>query len=234
MPLPWPREVQCHLMELSQSSSVEALGPQEALGQNWLLRLGTPGGDRRSRLLSGREQARHAILSWRLKRPYLIYSLACATVMFGLLVWNIVKGIQNNWNLPQWKHHRWEEVLEVTIGLVIVLEVLLTLRVLGVRDFLANPWCVFDATVAVLTVVSTGYGLEHLGRQGEICEAQLPLLFLRFVLQPARLLAAVVSTWRTRRMQLDAHELRVDVRNLSTNGTRFQALQANSCCEELN
>ena len=24
--------------------------------------------------------------------------------------------IQNNWNLPQWKHHRWEEILEVTVG----------------------------------------------------------------------------------------------------------------------
>lgn len=191
---------------------------------NWLLRLGTPRGSR-SGLLSCREQARHAILSWRLKRPYLIYSLACAALMLALLVWNIVKGIQNNWNLPQWKHHRWEEILEVTVGVAIVVEVLLTLRVLGVRDFCANPWCVFDAIVAVLTVISTGYGLEHLGRQGEICEAQLPLLFLRFVLQPARLLAAVVQTWRTRRMQIDAEELRVDVNMLSNNGTRFEALQ---------
>lgn len=39
-------------------------------------------------------------------RPYLLYSLACASVMLVLLVWNIVKGVQNNWNLPQWKHHR--------------------------------------------------------------------------------------------------------------------------------
>eukprot|EP00439_Symbiodinium_sp_Y106_P030912 s1146_g3.t1 len=86
---------------------------------NWLLRLGAPGGQRsqsmRSRL-THRDQARHAILSWRLKRSYLIYSSACAAVVLVLLVWNIVKGVQNNWNLPQWKHHRWEEFLEVSIG----------------------------------------------------------------------------------------------------------------------
>eukprot|EP00435_Cladocopium_sp_Y103_P045090 s956_g12.t2 len=219
MPTWPPTEVQCHLMEISRPPG--EVPPEHS---NWLLRLGTPRGSR-SGLLSCREQARHAILSWRLKRPYLIYSLACAALMLALLVWNIVKGIQNNWNLPQWKHHRWEEILEVTVGVAIVVEVLLTLRVLGVRDFCANPWCVFDAIVAVLTVVSTAYGLEHLGRQGEICEAQLPLLFLRFVLQPARLLAAVVQTWRTRRMQIDAEELRVDVNMLSNNGTRFEALQ---------
>eukprot|EP00438_Fugacium_kawagutii_P020611 Skav206472 [mRNA] locus=scaffold1672:152904:166515:- [translate_table: standard] len=216
----WPSEVECHLMEVSQPS-LEVAPPEPS---NWLLRLGTPGGRFR---LSCREQARHAILSWRLKRPYLIYSLACAALMLVLLVWNIVKGIQNNWNLPQWKHHRWEEICEVTIGIAIVIEVALTLRVLGVRAFCANAWCVFDAIVAALTVVSTGYGLEHLGREGEICEAQLPLLFLRFVLQPARLLAALVSTWRTRRMQIDAEELRVDfdVAPEAAGGTRFEALQ---------
>ncbi|CAJ1397239.1 unnamed protein product [Effrenium voratum] len=227
--MPWPGEVQCHLMEICRErpadEELQLPRPPPALSSNWLLRLGNAGGaGRHAESFLSRDQTRHAILSWRLERPYLIYSLACAALMLLLLVWNVVKGVQNNWNLPQWKHHRWEEYLEVGIGIVIVLEVVLTLRLLGARDFFANGWCVFDFIVALLAVISTCYGLEHLGRQGEICEAQLPLLFVRFVLQPARLLGALVSTWRTRRMQLNVQELTVDVSNL-TNDTRFEALQ---------
>jgi hypothetical protein len=144
----------------------------------------------------------------------LLYCLVCAAITAFLLVWNLVKGVQNNWNLPQWKHHRWEEALEVTIGVLIVAETLLTMRVLGPRTFFSSCWCVFDFVVAVLTLVSIGYGLEHLGRQGEICEADVPLLLLRFVLQPARVLATVAVTYRTRQMQNGVDELRVDFDSL--------------------
>ncbi|CAK0900420.1 unnamed protein product [Prorocentrum cordatum] len=120
----------------------------------------------------------------------------------------------------------WEEVTEVTIGVLIVSETLLTLRVVGIRDFFCNCWCVFDLLVAALTVVSVGYALEHVGRHGNIAEANVPLLMLRFVLQPARVFAAVASTWRTRRMQNHVDELRVDFDSLPVDGyTAFQHMQ---------
>eukprot|EP00927_Polykrikos_kofoidii_P084225 TRINITY_DN8820_c0_g2_i1.p1 TRINITY_DN8820_c0_g2~~TRINITY_DN8820_c0_g2_i1.p1 ORF type:complete len:257 (-),score=34.16 TRINITY_DN8820_c0_g2_i1:96-866(-) len=204
-----------HASEVTQSL-VGDLSETVANGRNVNLRdcsagLGGEVAEKRwSGRLSRSERARHAILSWRLQRPYMAYCLGCAGVTFFLLVWNFAKGVQNNWNLPQWKHHVWEEVLEVTIGVAIVVETMLTMRVVGVRDFLGNMWCVFDLVVAVLTAVSVGYGLKHLGRRGEICEADVPLLLLRFILQPARVLAAVASTCRTRQMQTDADELTVD------------------------
>ncbi|CAK0900418.1 unnamed protein product, partial [Prorocentrum cordatum] len=179
-----------------------------------------------ARTSAGSRQARHAILAWRLERPYLIYCTVCAGVQAWLLAWNLIKGVQNHWNLPQWKHHRWEEVTEVTIGVLIVSETLLTLRVVGIRDFFCNCWCVFDLLVAALTVVSVGYALEHVGRHGNIAEANVPLLMLRFVLQPARVFAAVASTWRTRRMQNHVDELRVDFDSLPVDGyTAFQHMQ---------
>merc|ERR1712048_1214805 len=139
--------------------------------------------------------------------------------------WNLSKGVQNHWNLPQWKHHRWEEALEVGIGVLIVAETLLTMRVLGVRTFFCSCWCVFDFVVTVLTLVSIGYGLKHLGRKGEITEADVPLLMLRFVLQPARVLAAVAGTYRAHNMQNSVEELRVDFSVLPNTCTAFQTMQ---------
>eukprot|EP00927_Polykrikos_kofoidii_P084224 TRINITY_DN8820_c0_g1_i2.p1 TRINITY_DN8820_c0_g1~~TRINITY_DN8820_c0_g1_i2.p1 ORF type:complete len:249 (-),score=32.07 TRINITY_DN8820_c0_g1_i2:73-819(-) len=197
---------------------------------HWLLRLGSARGRGRSSgnisaaehgwgsRLSGSERARHAILSWRLKRPYLVYCFGCAGLTLFLLVWNLVKGVQNDWNLPQWKHHFWEEALEVSIGVLIVVETMITMRVIGLRAFVGSCWCLFDLAVALLTAVSICYGLKHLGRRGEICEADVPLLLMRFILQPARVLAALASTYRTRQMQSEVDELRVDFDALPARG----------------
>jgi len=192
------------------------------------LRLGAPvrgAGYRARSRISRTERARHAILAWRLERPYLLYCLACFGVTAFLLSWNLAKGVQNHWNFPQWKHHRWEELLEVGIGVLMVAETLLTMRVLGLRAFFSSGWCIFDFIVALLTIVSVCYGLEHLGTRGEICEANVPLLMLRFVLQPARVLAAVAVTYRAHRMQNRVDELRVDFNSLANGGTAFAHMQ---------
>lgn len=173
--------------------------------------------------LSQAERARHAILVLRLQRPYLLYCFVCTVVTAFLLGWNFSKGVQNNWNLPQWKHHYWEEVLEVGVGACMAAETFLTMRVLGVRTFFRSCWCVFDFVAMLLTVVSICYGLKHLGRRGEICEADVPLLMLRFVLQPMRMFTALTSTCRTHKMQSQIDDLQVD----------FNLLTANDCGVEL-
>lgn len=158
--------------------------------------------------------ARGAVLTWRLQRPYLIYCLFCSLATLILLAWNLYKGMQNNWNLPQWKHHRWEEVLEVTLGACMVLETGLTLCVLGVRKFFSNGWCIFDFFVMLVTVVSMCYGIEHIGRNGEISEADVPLLCLRFISQPARVIAICMGVRRTREMQrVDELQVNFDALN---------------------
>lgn len=211
-----------------------AAGSTSPSSKSWLLRLGcvrraprsrTPSGSRR--WISRRERARHVVMNWRLRRPYLLYCLACAATTAFLLLWNLMKGMENNWNLPQWKHHRWEEALEVTIGVLIVGETAVTLCLLGPGHFFGNCWHIFDLAVALLTTVSIAYGLEHLGRSGEICEANVPLLMARFVLQPARMLAIVASTCRAQKMQAGVDELTVDFGCLpaASNGFGFEPLQ---------
>merc|ERR1712084_192860 len=104
--------------------------------------------------------------------------------------------------------------MEVTIGAAIVVETSITMRILGVRTFFASCWCIFDFSVAVLTAISIGYGLKHIGSRGEIVEADVPLLLIRFVLQPSRVLAAILGTYRTRWMQTEVDESQVDFANL--------------------
>lgn len=100
------------------------------------------------------------------------------------------------------------------------LETLITLRVIGVAVFFRNIWLVFDFIVMVLTVISIGYGLKHIGQKGEICEADVPVLMLRFVLQPIRVLAAFASTCRIRQMQDEVIELDVDFSMLPAEQTQ--------------
>uniref|UniRef100_A0A7S1F7E8 Ion transport domain-containing protein n=1 Tax=Noctiluca scintillans TaxID=2966 RepID=A0A7S1F7E8_NOCSC len=164
---------------------------------------------RRTQGVTKADRARLAITSWRLRRPYLIYCLVCSAATSFLLGWNFAKGMENNWNLPQWKHHRWEEILEVSIGLAMTLETSLTICLLKGR-FFRNCWNVFDFVVMLLTIISIGYGLKHIGRQGEVCEADVPLLVLRFALQPVRVLTAFVCACKTRQMQQGVDELTVN------------------------
>lgn len=216
-------EYQCFLMDGSANeASSNFMDPLEELSSPknpmwWCGRRAQP-----HRCCAG-DTARHAILTWRLQRPYLAYCICCSFATLVLLLWNLYKGIQNKWNLPQWKHHRWEEVLEVALGACMVLETLLTLRVLGVKPFFRDTWCIFDFVVMLATVVSISYGLIHIGRKGEITEADVPLLCLRFVLQPARVLAVCMAARRTRRMQ-QADELQVDFNALESAGMSSGAI----------
>mmetsp|Transcript_34197 Transcript_34197/g.72813 ORF Transcript_34197/g.72813 Transcript_34197/m.72813 type:complete len:292 (+) Transcript_34197:349-1224(+) len=196
-----------------------ANGEPQQEQQHWLLRLGSQSSSHaRQRRDRNRyrpkffdwDRGRHAILAFRLTRPYLIYCFVVSASTCWLLVWNVMRGLENHWNLPQWKHHPAEEVVELAIGTCIVLETLFTMAALGLRAFCTSLWCLFDLLVALLTVVSMGFGLRHLGRKGEVAEADVPLLLIRFILQPSRVVALGYSTWRTQQIQNNVRELRVD------------------------
>jgi len=168
----------------------------------------------RSRISSA-ERARHAILHWRLQRRYLGYCTLCSLVTVLLLVSNLVEAVKDRWRLPHWKHHLWEEVLEVVIGLCLILETSLTLYVLGPRLFFHSPWCLFDFLVSLLTTVSIAYGVQALTMRDWPEGASLPLLLVRFALQPTRVLAVCAGIWRARRLQLEVDALQVDFSTVS-------------------
>lgn len=174
---------------------------------------GDPTGPPTGSHISVAEQAKTAVLAWRLQPSYLIYCFVLSTLTGILVFWNFFKFARNH-HLPEWQHHVFEELLEVIIGGCMIVETMMTIPMLGVREFFASAWCIFDLLLAVLTAISIGYGMHHLGRRGEVVEANVPLLMLRFVLQPVR---AVVICWgasRAREMQRGADELQIDFGNL--------------------
>jgi len=177
--------------------------------------LRTPGRDCLCDSSSGwKERTRFAILSFRLQKPYLIYCCLCLSAILFLLTWDIVKGIRNQWNLPRWEHHRWEEAIEATVGVCMVLETLITMRLRGFREFVRNLWCVVDLVVMLLFIISTAYALEHIRQEESITEANTALLLVRFALQPARSFSVLSSTYRTWQMQ-KVDEMQVDFDLLS-------------------
>merc|ERR1712196_510660 len=98
-------------------------------------------------------RARHVILSWRLKPPYLLYCLCCSFATAVLLSWNLAKGVGGKWNLLCWEYHYWEELLDLAVGVCLIAETVITAFVLG-SAFVRDIWCLFDALVVAFTVAS--------------------------------------------------------------------------------
>merc|ERR1712046_473122 len=109
-----------------------------------------------------------------------------------------------------------------------VLETCLTLGVLGPRSFFRDCGCRFDFTVMLATVVSISYGLVHIA-QGEITQADVPLLCLRFVLQPARMMAVCMGACRAREMQDNVNDLPVDFGVLESQSNVSLQPHINTC-----
>lgn len=117
--------------------------------------------------------------------------------------------MQHGWDFPSWRHHRWEECVEVLISFCMVSETCLTLQLLGLKDFFRSRWNVFDFVLSVLTMASVVYALKNINQSGEIQEAYMPLLAFRFVLQPVRVFFVMVSAYNARRMQTQVDNLAV-------------------------
>jgi hypothetical protein len=166
------------------------------------------------------ETGRYLVLSWRLNPPYLIYTTVCALTALGLVVFNIYKGWRNNWELPTWRQHPLEEAIELLLCLAVVGEVAVTARLVGKTAFFDSPWCVFDLAVAGLSTVSMMYALTHLGRDGEIAQASLPFLVLRFMLQPMRFCVLIHQTLEARSIQ------QLEPISFSARSEALQALRA--------
>lgn len=65
---------------------------------------------------------------------------------------------------------------------------------------------------------------ELFERSPQTPQADVPLLLLRFVLQPLRVLVVAIGTYRARQMQSRVRELRVDFDTLPANGMAFESM----------
>jgi len=162
------------------------------------------------------DRVRHVLLSLRLRKAYVAYSIICCALSClacGSSFARVAK--RTAWEGEAWSSHEWEpweRALEVIISIVVCSETLSTLWLTGWKDFIRDCWCIFDATVMALTLLT--WCLLALRRAllvGEsVLKLDLPLLALRFFLQPCRVLAMASMARRGRRMQQNTIDIALD------------------------
>ncbi|CAD7952360.1 unnamed protein product [Amoebophrya sp. A25] len=208
------------------------------------------------------------VLSWRLRKPYLIYCCVLGALSFGLLIYTAYETVDDgkehsagNYTITSARgstttkytiadapkmiygrgprpesantpnkngdpvsstdskervssaSHWFAESLEVAIGVLLVLETLLTWYTLGSRTFFASRWCQFDFLVSVLTVfvfvcvLLADSWWESFDVVQEYLE--MPILILRFGLQPLRLIQTAHIIRKARQMQITQNSTRI-------------------------
>eukprot|EP00927_Polykrikos_kofoidii_P059224 TRINITY_DN5433_c0_g2_i2.p1 TRINITY_DN5433_c0_g2~~TRINITY_DN5433_c0_g2_i2.p1 ORF type:complete len:256 (-),score=42.49 TRINITY_DN5433_c0_g2_i2:58-765(-) len=190
----------------------------ESWTQNWQYSDADPDG-RAGRVIVG-ERARRAVLLCRLGRGYTIYCGVCILLTVVLLV-NIAmtrgedEGSPTDAATGLKRHPPWAEALEILLGLAVIVETAFSVHVVGFVEFFRHGWHILDFSVALLAAVSATYSLVRLFSDGyddlsALDDFEIPLLFLRFILQPLRVLSVARGACAARQMQRDARELQVD------------------------
>jgi len=146
------------------------------------------------------EQSRQTLLQWRQSNCYIFYCCFCFVLTIFLFVWNIYRAHMQGWNIPKWRHHLWEEYLEILLSLIILSELAISMWLIGCKDFFQDCELIFGFFVMAMTLVTIAFALFHIIAGGAIFELELPFLIIRFILQPLRL-------WYTLTHIRDAHQM---------------------------
>lgn len=152
-------------------------------------------------------QVHRVLLRWRLRRCYMVYSMVLCSLcllLFGSTVRSLVslhgKG-------HRWSDHAfstWETMLEVGVGVALVIEIFIHCSIVGARVWCQSCVNASDTVFAVLTVASWLMMLSRPRLSGFL---DMPLLAIRFILQPCRVVASVVSAWRVERMRREPQSI---------------------------
>ncbi|CAD7972022.1 unnamed protein product [Amoebophrya sp. A120] len=196
------------------------------------------------------------MLSWRLRKPYLIYCCILGVASFALLLLtaysNMSRSTQQGGgagagtgttvsaveqqqhqsstssNIKLQPHYHWAlELAEIIIGLCLVVETLVTWYTLGNRAFFASRWCRFDFAVSLGTTWIVL--LESWDRFDFIEEYfEMPILILRFGLQPLRLIQTAHIIRKARQMQITQNSTRIFWEKLPTEEPHFSSSTSSS------
>eukprot|EP00931_Biecheleriopsis_adriatica_P062333 TRINITY_DN37542_c0_g1_i1.p1 TRINITY_DN37542_c0_g1~~TRINITY_DN37542_c0_g1_i1.p1 ORF type:complete len:248 (-),score=56.87 TRINITY_DN37542_c0_g1_i1:295-999(-) len=161
------------------------------------------------------EQARHTILLLRLQKPYFIYCVMCSMLAGAAFLSTIMDLSSSQRHGRAWhdilEGGTWQSACWSVVGLALCAEVLSSLLVRGL-SFSGDCWGIFDAVLLVLTVLA--WALTRLRRASilreEAEEADLWLLFLRFVLQPCRVFATASMARKVQQMQQSCVDIKFD------------------------
>jgi len=156
---------------------------------------------------SASDQARHALLALRLQKSYLIYCASCCMLAVLALLSEIYGLLARHLSGESFVERGmcWEHVAAFLTGLALCVEVAAGAWLAGPTAFFGETVNRFDAGVAGLVVLSwflhfsRWSRLRLLGDEAE--ELDLPLLMLRFSLQPLRVCATFSVARQVRLMQ---------------------------------
>eukprot|EP00931_Biecheleriopsis_adriatica_P010573 TRINITY_DN111648_c0_g1_i1.p1 TRINITY_DN111648_c0_g1~~TRINITY_DN111648_c0_g1_i1.p1 ORF type:complete len:408 (+),score=74.21 TRINITY_DN111648_c0_g1_i1:85-1308(+) len=157
------------------------------------------------------DRVRHLLLSLRLRRAYVAYcGLCCA--MSGVACISTYTKIKelsrSGQSLSDHSWDSWEVNLEVLIGFAVCTETSVSLWLMGFKAFCKDWLCIVDSMVATLTVLSWMLlGINETKLADDMLETDFPVLLLRFMLQPCRMLSTASALRRVHRMQKHAVDI---------------------------
>eukprot|EP00927_Polykrikos_kofoidii_P034657 TRINITY_DN29360_c0_g1_i2.p1 TRINITY_DN29360_c0_g1~~TRINITY_DN29360_c0_g1_i2.p1 ORF type:complete len:379 (-),score=46.86 TRINITY_DN29360_c0_g1_i2:6-1142(-) len=138
---------------------------------------------------------------------YVGYCIICFTLVTALLLATLCEALAPQKESHLWKRRLrpWEEVTELGVGAALFLETLAAVRALGVRNVIRDRWRVFDASAAGLTFLCGFFFLcrRAVRKVGEevVEDVDVPLLAVRFALQPLRLILTASKVYTAKQRQ---------------------------------
>lgn len=169
------------------------------------------------------EQARYSVLTLRLQKSYFAYCLLCcflAAAAFMSTLFDLLhshrRGLLERDPASGWRDilqgGTWQSACWTIVGLSLLVELGFSVLVHRGRVCIRDWWCMFDATVVSLTGIAW---LLTMVRQAspmreEAEEADVWLLFLRFALQPCRVVVAATTAVKVQRMQQNHLDISFD------------------------
>lgn len=165
-----------------------------------------------SRSLSRRYSWAGKSNSARLATYYLVYCVVCLLLTGILLVVAIVECFAPRKEARFWRRELrpWEEATEAFVGAALCTETFAVFIALGPRIVLRDKWRFLDAAIAGLTLLCGLFFVFRRvlrGAQRVVEDMDVPILALRFALQPMRMVstaAMVVRAQRRRRKRKPA------------------------------
>lgn len=142
---------------------------------------------------------------------YLAYCGVCLVLTGALLSVTVWECTAPRREVRLWRRRLrpWEEAAEAFVGAALCMETLAVFSVLGRRVFVQDCWRILDVIVACLTLVC---GIFFLFRRAVhhvddvVEDIDVPMLGLRFALQPVRMLSTASMVVRAHRMHRAARQ----------------------------
>lgn len=138
---------------------------------------------------------------------YLVYCFVCLALTSLLLAEAAWEAFAPSQEARLWRRRLkpWEEAVEIFVGTALCTETLILLHVLGRRRFFRDRWRVLDAAVAGLTMFCGAFFLVRRifdeGASNAVVEDfDVPMLALRFALQPFRMFSTASMVVRASRI----------------------------------